>query len=208
MKDASNRMIHLTNQLLAYAEGGKYQAKALTLSDFVRDTLPLIEHTLEPSVYVETDLPYDIMEVEADPTQMQMVLSAIFANSSEAMEDRGRIRISCRNTTITDETAEDFPELKPGPYICMEIQDDGKGMDEETRNRIFEPFFTTKFQGRGLGMAAVYGIVKNHQGWVSVDSESGVGTTVRIYLPVFDGSDNESKKMKTEPLDGPDNQSK
>lgn len=76
------------------------------------------------------------------------------------------------------------PELSPGHYICLAIEDDGKGMDEETRDRIFEPFFTTKFQGRGLGMAAVYGIIRNHNGAVFADSELDKGTKVRIYLPV------------------------
>jgi signal transduction histidine kinase len=78
----------------------------------------------------------------------------------------------------------DCQNLPPGPYICLIIEDDGKGMDKETKERIFEPFFTTKFQGRGLGMAAAYGIIKNHDGWISVNSEPDLGTDVHIYLPV------------------------
>lgn len=79
--------------------------------------------------------------------------------------------------------------LKPGPYVCISIEDDGKGMDEETRERIFDPFFTTHFIGRGLGMAAVYGIVKNHNGSMSVDSEPEKGTVVRIYLPAIEAQE-------------------
>ena len=82
--------------------------------------------------------------------------------------------------------AKQLPGLKPGPYVCLTVEDDGKGMNEQTRNGMFEPFFTTKFQGRGMGMAAVYGIVKNHDGWIYVDSELGKGTTVRIYLPAIE----------------------
>jgi len=78
---------------------------------------------------------------------------------------------------------EDHPGLSPGRYVCLSVEDHGRGMDEETRRRVFEPFFTTKFQGRGLGMPAVYGIVRNHQGCVSVESALGKGTIVRIYLP-------------------------
>jgi two-component system cell cycle sensor histidine kinase/response regulator CckA len=196
MKDSARQMVQLTNQLLAYARGGKYQAKTISLADFVRDTLPLIEHTLKASVHVETDLPRDIMSVKADLTQMQMVLSAILSNASEAIEDEGRIRITCRNEVITEEGVKSFQDLKSGPYVRLTIEDDGRGMDEETRDRVFEPFFTTKFQGRGLGLAAVYGIVKNHDGWISVESELGKGTRVHIYLPAVEGLVIEPQKPK------------
>ena len=202
MRCSAKRMAHLTNQLLAYARGGKYQSKTVTLSDFVRDTLPLIEHTLKPSVYIETDLPNDILSVKADLTQMQMILSAILFNASEAIEGKGRIRVICRNEIITDQDAKDFHELKPGTYVSITIADDGKGMDKETRERIFEPFFTTKFQGRGLGMAAVYGIVKHHGGWILVDSELGKGTTVQIYLPAME-REKEVKEAKKPKIDLP-----
>lgn len=196
MRKSALRMAQLTSQLLAYARGGKYQAKTISLADFVRDTLPLIEHTLKPSAHVETDLPHDIMSVKADVTQMQMLLSALFSNASEAIEDEGRIRVTCRNEVMTEDSVKGFQGLKSGPYVILTIEDDGRGMDEETRYRVFEPFFTTKFQGRGLGMAAVYGIVKNHDGWVSVDSEIGKGTRVRIYLPAVDGQVIETQKPK------------
>jgi two-component system cell cycle sensor histidine kinase/response regulator CckA len=186
MKVSSAVMSELTKQLLAYARGGKYQAKVIFLSDFVRETLPLIEHTIKPSVYVETDLPHDLRPVKADVTQMQMVLSAIVTNASEAIEDQGRIRITCRNAEITAEEEKDFPGLEPGSYVSLVINDDGKGMDEIAKSRVFEPFFTTKFQGRGLGLPAAYGVVKNHDGWIGVDSELGKGTTVRIYLPTLE----------------------
>ena len=84
---------------------------------------------------------------------------------------------------IGKENAGQFPDLRPNLYTSLTIKDDGNGMDEETRRRIFEPISSTKFQGRGLGMAAAYGIVKNHGGWIGVDSKLGKGTTVRIFLP-------------------------
>ena len=89
-----------------------------------------------------------------------------------------------------------FPGLKPGNYAYLSVTDDGKGMDEETRNRIFEPFFTTKFEGRGFGMAAAYDIVKNHDGWISVDSELDKGTIVKIYLPAVETPVKEDVKPK------------
>jgi PAS domain S-box-containing protein len=185
MQHWAHRMTQLTSQLLAYARGGKYQAKNISLNDFVRDTLPLLQHTLKPSVYVETDLPHGVWKIRGDLIQMQMVLSAILANSSEAIEKEGRIQITCRNETVPEEKARDFPGLKHGAYVNLKIEDNGKGMDEETRSRVFEPFFTTKFQGRGLGMAAAYGIVKNHNGWLSIESELDRGTIIRVYLPAI-----------------------
>ena len=183
MKSSAHRMTQLTAQLLAYARGGKYQAKTVSLSNFVRETLPLVKHISGSAIDVDTDLPRGIFNVKADLTQMQMVLSAVLTNASEAMEGKGRIRVACKDTVITDETVGDSPGLTPGNYVNLTIVDDGKGMDEETRARIFEPFFTTKFMGRGLGMAAAFGIVKNHDGWISVESEPGKGTVVQIYLP-------------------------
>ena len=180
------RMADLTKQLLAYARGGKYQARVLSLSDFVEDMLPLLKPHIDPSIQLETDLPGDLFSVRVDPTQMQMVISSLVKNSSEAMKGKGRIRIKADNREIDAAFAKDHSGLNPGRYVCLTVEDDGKGMDPETVNRIFDPFFSTKFLGRGLGMAAVYGIVRNHDGWISVDAEPGRGTVVRIYLPAFE----------------------
>ena len=198
MKSAGHRMSRLTDQLLAYAEGGKYQPKNLKIDDFVIETLPILEHDLNPTVRVEPHFQKDISFISADNAQMQMVLSAILANSNEAIEDEGIIRIAAENKDIDEAFTKQHPGLKPGSYVCLTIEDDGKGMDEETRNGIFEPFFTTKFQGRGMGMAAVYGIVRNHNGWISVDSEVGRGTKVQIYLPAIEVEIEKPKKVKVE----------
>jgi two-component system cell cycle sensor histidine kinase/response regulator CckA len=112
---------------------------------------------------------------------------ALLANAAEAIEGKGGIHIATGNEIIGTEAAQSNPDLTPGLYVCLRVEDDGKGMDEQTKARIFEPFFTTKFHGRGLGMAAVYGIVKNHNGWIKVDSELGKGTGVLIYLPAAAG---------------------
>jgi signal transduction histidine kinase len=149
------------------------------LNTFVQETLPFVKHVIQAGIVVETDLAEDSNFVEADLTQMQMVLLAVMVNAAEASEAEGIIRLATRR----EEFAEGHPDLKPGSYVCLTIEDNGSGMSEETRMRVFEPFFTTKFQGRGLGMAAVYGIVKNHDGLVLVDSALGKGTLVSIYLP-------------------------
>jgi len=196
LKNCAHRMGQLTDQLLAYARGGKYRAKTVSLSNFLGDTLPLIMHTISPSVHVDTNLPIEILNIKADLTQIQMVVSAALKNASEAIEGEGHIQISTRNEEIDEEFIKSHRELKPGAYVCLTIEDDGKGMDDEARKRIFEPFFTTKFQGRGLGMAAAYGIVKNHDGCISVYSELGKGTTVRIYLPAIEAGVKEPRKSE------------
>ena len=103
---------------------------------------------------------------------------------------------------VDEDFAKQRPGLKPGYYVCVTIEDDGKGMDKETRAGIFEPFFTTKFQGRGMGMAAVYGIVRNHDGWIYVESELGKGTTVQIYLPAIEIEVEKPIKAKAEVVTG------
>ena len=180
---SAQRMAHLTSQLLAYARGGKYRPQQISLNNLVQDTLPFMKHLIKAGILVETDLAEDSCYVEADLTQMQMVLLAIMVNAAEATEAAGCIRLTTRRQEIDGEFAKSHPDLKPGSYVSLTIEDNGSGMSEETRSRVFEPFFTTKFQGRGLGMAAVYGIVKNHDGLAMVDSELGKGTVVRIYLP-------------------------
>lgn len=186
MKDSAQRMANLTNQLLAYARGGKYQAKIVAINQFLSDTLPILSHIIRSGIRLETDLCAEMLHVEADVTQMQMVLSAILINASEAIETQGCIQITTHLQMADTEFLKHHPGLKPGLYVCLAIADNGKGMDQETRNKIFEPFFTTKFPGRGLGMASAYGIVKNHDGWISVASELDAGTQIQIYLPVRD----------------------
>jgi signal transduction histidine kinase len=185
--DASKRsakyMAKLTKQLLAYAQGGKYKVMTKSFNEIIKDALPAAKHVISPSIQVETNLLADLYSISADLTQFQMVLVAILANASEAIEANGRILIHAKNVKIDELCTENDHEIVPGPYVCLTIEDNGAGMDENTCRRIFEPFFTTRFQGRGLGMSAAYGIIKNHGGWISVDSETGKGSKVKIFLP-------------------------
>jgi PAS domain S-box-containing protein len=183
MNRAVDRMSRLTRQLLAYARGGKYSLETMLLSDLVANSLPALKSILKPSIVVETDTPSGLPQIHADRDQLQISMLAILANASEAIEEQGLIRIICRKEVMTDERVKAFAGLMPGIYVSLSITDNGKGMDEKTRSRVFEPFFTTHFPGRGLGMAAVYGMVKNHGGWISVESQVDHGTMVCIYLP-------------------------
>ena len=195
MKESAHQMAHLSNQLLAYARGGKFNPEIISPTDFLKDTIPLIKDTADLDIRIETDLPADILNIEADNAQMHMVLSAIINNANDAMEDMGRIMITARNVAIDEEFVKGCPALKPGPYVSISFEDDGIGMDQETKDRIFEPFFTTRFTVRGLDMAAAYGIIRNHDGWITVDSELGRGTRIVIYLPAVESKAKEGKAL-------------
>jgi len=186
------KMARLTSHLLAYARGGKYAARVLSLSRSVRDTLLLITPSMDPRVRLKIDLATGGCAIMADDNQMQMVVSALVANAYEAIDGLGCIRVSVQEMALDSGFVQSRPGLMPGPHVCLCVEDDGKGMDKETQKQIFDPFFTTHFLGRGLGMAAVYGIVKNHEGWIDVESQLGTGTTVRIYLPTASGTGSES----------------
>lgn len=178
--ESAARMTEWTRQLLAYAEGGKYRPQTVSLTGFINETLPLLRHSIGQDINLVADMDEVDCPVHIDLAQMQMVLSSIVANAAEAIDGRGTITISCKDCR---QGAEHLPGMQPERYVCLSVTDNGRGMDEATRKRVFEPFFTTKFYGRGLGMAAVYGIVKNHGGYIAIDSESGKGTTVNLFLP-------------------------
>ena len=183
---AVDRMQALTRQLLAYAGGGFYLPAPVLFNPIIEETLKLMEETIPATILVQLDLSPGVSRVEADATQLQMVIAAIVANAVEAIPETGQIRITTRNELLEDPLKVQLPDLKPGRYVSVAITDTGKGMDAATRQRLFEPFFSDKFQGRGLAMAAVYGIVKNHGGGITVDSQCGRGTCVRVYLPAFE----------------------
>jgi PAS domain S-box-containing protein len=203
IKKSTDRMTQLTRQLLAYARGGKYEVKNISLSVLVRNTLPLLQHTLDPSIHLETSLPDDIVKTRGDLTQLVMVLTILLSNAAEAIESQGVIKIACRNELLKKEDANDFPGMLPGAYVSLTVEDNGRGMNEETKRRAFEPFFTTKFQGRGLGLAAAYGIVKNHGGWISIESQLNRGTRVCLYFPAVRVIEKKkAQRLRSEPLKG------
>jgi PAS domain S-box-containing protein len=179
------RAAHLTRQMLAYSGRGHFVIEATDLGALVRETLPLLRVTLPKSVHLETRLGAEAPVVDADVGQIQQVLMNLVINAGEALaEQGGTVTVS---TGVHDVRADDarFWEvtgqpLAPGPHVLLEVRDDGPGMDEETVSRIFDPFFTTKFTGRGLGLAAVLGVMKGHCGGLHVESVPGHGTAFRL----------------------------
>ena len=192
------RLSNLTNLLIGFARQGKYQPESVNLSEFVKSLIPMLIHDIDPAISLETDLSSNIPTIQFDIAQLQMLMSAILKNASEATKGQGHIRITTRNEEIDASVAANHPGLKPGGYVVLTVEDHGKGMDEKTKSRIFDPFFTTNFQGRGLGMAAVYGITKNHGGYIYIESEPGQGTVVRILLPPVETEIEEAKADKAE----------
>jgi two-component system cell cycle sensor histidine kinase/response regulator CckA len=201
VSDAAGRMAQLTNQLLAYAQGGKYKERPNDLSTVTQTTLSLIKHTIAPEITVSESLEPDLPKVKIDVTQIQMVISAIVANAAEAIHGEGLISATCSKVLINNDNCTQHDSIPPGFYVVLSVTDNGAGMDEKTIKRVFEPFFTTKFQGRGLGMAAVYGIIRNHGGYIKVHSQADLGTEVRIYLPALPSIEDPPKEKP-----GPDAQ--
>jgi signal transduction histidine kinase len=184
IRPITDRMSNLTNHLLAYAQGGKYVVSKLPLKDFIADVEIVARRSIKSSVQLTVQLTDSALNIMVDKIQMRMALLAIISNADEAISDKGTIQIGSRVIHSSNLDPVIGSELNSGEYICLSIQDTGRGMDDDTLRRIFQPFFSTKFEGRGLSMAAVFGIVKNHNGWITVTSRIQHGTTVDIYLPL------------------------
>jgi two-component system cell cycle sensor histidine kinase/response regulator CckA len=173
--------------MLAYAGQGRFQSQPLDLSAIARDEIGALSRTMGRHAIVTSDLPGHLPAVDADATQVRQVVTNLLLNASEAIKsDAGTIHVTTA-VLIADRahlaTAHLAPELDTGRYVSLTVADTGHGMSADTLPRIFDPFFTTKFTGRGLGLAAVLGIVRSHRGALWVKSEPGAGTTFRILLP-------------------------
>ncbi len=196
-----SRMSRLTDQLLAFAGKGKYRPQQIHLSEVVSGFLPTIIRRLS-EIRLHTDLAMQLPSVKADASQIQMALSAIIQNAAEAIDGSGDIHIRTSEKEIDEARARALPDARPGLYVCLTVEDNGSGMSAETRARIFDPFFTTKLQGRGLGMAAVFGIVKNHDGWIDLDSKPGSGTTIHLFIPAISDERCADRESRTDMIRG------
>jgi PAS domain S-box-containing protein len=174
---------HLTSRLLGFARGGKYEVKICNLNKIVAEVIKLYGATKKEIRITET-LGRNLCSVEVDRSQIEQVLMNLFVNASQAMPAGGDLFVETENVSFNQDFIAGFA-VKPGEYVKVSVTDTGIGMDEETRKRIFDPFFTTKETGKGsgLGLASVYGIIKNHGGFINVYSEKGKGSTFNFYLP-------------------------
>lgn len=173
----------LTKQLLGFARGGKYEVKTVDLNSLIYRTSETIGRT-KKEIKIHRNLAGDLCPVDVDPGQIEQVLLNLYVNAWQAMPGGGDLYLTTSNAVL-EENQFKYHNGKNGHYIKISVTDTGVGMDEKTKERIFEPFFTTKEMGRGtgLGLASVYGIIKNHNGFINVYSEKGQGSTFNIYLP-------------------------
>lgn len=189
-REVSQRAAELTKQMLAYSGKGKFVIENIDMSELVENTMELLKVSIGKKVEVKYNLAPNLPQVEADATQIRQVVMNLVINASDAIGDKpGVINVTtgvieCDREYFNDvEIGKELPEMT---CVYIDVTDNGCGMDEETKAKIFDPFFTTKFTGRGLGLAAVLGIVRGHKGALKITSKVGEGTTFRVLLPKSD----------------------
>jgi PAS domain S-box-containing protein len=188
----------LTKQLLGFARRGKYETKPTNLAELIRESSELFGRT-KKEVIIHLSNQDNLWVVEVDRGQMEQVLLNLYLNAWQAMPRGGDIYISSENVTLGEFDVNPFDTIQ-SRFVKVTVTDTGIGMDEETMTRIFDPFFTTREKGRGtgLGLASTYGIIKNHGGFIRVDSEKGNGASFMIYLPASDKELEKPQKVETE----------
>ncbi len=186
--EAAKKAKELTQQLLAFGRKQALQVKPVSLNAILEGLKKIIRSSIRENIEVKYFFDKHIELVKADKTQLEQIIMNLLFNSQDAIKNKGSIIIETKNCELTEDYTHDHPDVTPGKYVTLIISDDGAGMDPDTQRRIFEPFYTTKAmgEGTGLGLATVYGIVKQHMGHIWVYSEPDRGTTFKVYLPAYD----------------------
>jgi PAS domain S-box-containing protein len=197
IEKTAERAASLTRQLLAYSRQQVLEPKIVNLNIVVADITKLIQRVIGEDVNLKIYPSTGLEAVFADPNQVEQVLLNLCLNARDAMPEGGELVISTRNVDIGDDYVARHPWAKPGRYVQVSVSDTGLGMDAVTRERVFEPFFTTKEVGKGtgLGLSVAYGIIKQHNGYIDVDSELGRGTTFNLYFPVYEAEVEEEEVL-------------
>jgi len=183
IRQAAERSAELTRQLLAFSRRQLSKPRTLDLNAFLREQAGLLARLMGEDIELQLVLDEHLGNVRIDPAQLTQVLTNLAANARDAIQGSGRVLIETANVELDDQYRERRPYVQAGPYVMLAVTDTGVGMDAGTIENIFEPFFTTKRGGTGLGLATVYGIVKQHGGFIHVYSEPGHGATFKVYLP-------------------------
>lgn len=187
IEKASERAAELCRQMLAYAGKAQFVQTSVNFQTLVGEMVNMLQKTTPQNAEIKLDCSSEISMIQGDSSQLNQVVMNLIINASEAIgKEQGEIRVLLAETTIHNGQPEkDYngKAIPAGSYVCLEVTDNGCGMDEETKWRIFEPFYTTKFAGRGLGMSAVLGIIGSHKGALQLQSQLGQGSTFKVYLP-------------------------
>jgi len=188
IRKSTQRASELTRQILIFSQKVESKVLPVRLNHEVMRIFKLLKKTLPKMIEIKVSSDEHVRDIQADPALIGQILMNLSINARDAMPDGGTLFISTSDVFLDEQYYRNHPELKPGHYALLSISDTGCGMDKETKQHLFEPFYTTKGTGKGtgLGLAMVYGIVKEHGGHIVCYSESGMGTTFRIYLPVAD----------------------
>jgi two-component system cell cycle sensor histidine kinase/response regulator CckA len=193
LETAARRAADLTRQMLAYSGRGRFEVMDLNLSELAEEMAQLIKSSISKNVEMEMNLRTGLPGVRADVAQLQQVVMNLITNAAEAVgeEESGRVKVStgtmhCSRRYLSRSRSPERPD--EGEFVYIEVVDSGCGMNEEAKEKLFDPFFTTKFTGRGLGMSAVLGIVRGHDGAIMVDSEPEEGTSIRVLIPALEES--------------------
>jgi len=207
IEKAAKRGAELTRQVLTFSRKVPSELKPVDLNHVVRQVVRLLKRTIPKMIDIDLQLQEGLGTINADPVQIEQVIVNMVVNARDAMPEGGRLSIETENVDINEDYCKVHLGAKPGPFVLLSISDTGHGMDRDTLKHIFEPFFTTKGRGRGtgLGLAMVYGIVKNHNGYITCYSEPGEGTTFKIYFPKYEGegqTSNRAKKPRREDIRG------
>ena len=183
---ATERGSQLTRQLLSFSRKQVIHLRKIDLHELINDVGKLLRRAIGESIALQFNYSPSLPAVEADAGLMEEVLMSLAINARDAMPQGGQLTLAIRAVDIDEAYVRHHPEARPGRFVCLTVTDTGCGMDEATLERIFEPYFTTRHAGNGtgLGLATAYGVVKQHQGWIEVQSQVGQGTTFRIFLPV------------------------
>ena len=183
--ESGSQAATLTRQLLAFSRKQVLEKKVISINTIIRNFLKILGKMVGEDIVITTYLSEENCTVEADPGQIEQVIMNLIVNARDAMPNGGEIIIETAEVQLDQHYVNKRNEVKPGPYVLMAFSDTGEGMDEKVLSKIFDPFFTTKEHGKGtgLGLATVYGIVKQHDGYIYAYSEKGRGTTFKIYLP-------------------------
>ena len=197
---AGERAAALTQQLLAYSRRQVLKPKMLRMDEVVENLGKMLRRLIGEDIDFVTESQEDLWTVRADPSQVEQILMNLCINARDAMPAGGKLVVSTANVTLEAPLVERELTIPPGRYATLRVADNGSGMDEEILSRIFEPFFTTKDQGKGtgLGLATVYGIVKQSEGYIRVVSAPGEGTTFSVFLPAAEGEEAETEEDRPE----------